>query len=259
MAARFLLLRLFLFVLSFAIVLAPAVFAQQPDADFKGLVARIVHQRLNSGESDNALVGRALALLDGIVLPALNLPGGPNLDTLNQRLSTLVAQQPPVGENYRLFRLSGSAPAYALLVNFSLSGPSAVRLYAVVNGPFALIAKIDAVTFPDFVDEYLELVPITSPDTPVFVTVSGRTDALSTGVFRAWRLTSGKIESLWASDFLEQTKYSSSEKFFQIEFCADADTDPSKPRACRLPARYRFVWEAGQWKLLEGPPSPPSR
>ena len=93
-----------------------------------------------------------------------------------------------------------------MVVNFGLGGPAAVRIYAATAGRFALAAKIDHFSQKDFFDSDIELVPVSEGE-PVFVTVSGRTDDLSTGIFSAWRFDGHDLVSLWTSDLLQQSNY----------------------------------------------------
>src|SRR5712691_638837 len=70
-------------------------------------------------------------------------PQGPDREALNKRLAAMATQQPPVGESYRVLRLGGQPAPYALVINFGLGGPSAVRLYTSGSGRYGLAARID--------------------------------------------------------------------------------------------------------------------
>lgn len=248
----------FVFVL-LAVAITPAR-AQNRDADFRKLAFQLAQQRFHADEEKEATQEQALALLDNIALAALNAPAPFDLAALHQRLSSLVTQEPPVGENYRVFLVMGEhragAPAlaagarFALVANFSQSGPSAVRLYSPASSPsrYRLASRIDRFTQPDLFDEYLELVPV-STSAGVFVTVTGRTDELQSGSFMAWRFAAEKVELLWASDLLEHSTYEVAGGEFLVTYCAEAHED--RPRACKKMVRDRFAFSAGSWKRLD--------
>ena len=226
--------------------------AQSAESEFARLALRLAQQRLAGAEENEKLQEQALAILDSMALGTLNAPGAPNLEALNQRLASLVTQQPSVGENYRVVRLGGPPAAYALAANFGLSGPSAVRLYGAAAGRYALAARIDRFAQKDFFDEYLELVPVTAPVT-LFITVTGRTDDLQTGAFTAWRFDGDRVRAEWSSDILQQSSYESLPDGFHITYCAQTDED--NPRVCRRMTRDRYVWDAA-WKRVEQTPVP---
>jgi hypothetical protein len=224
--------------------------AADREAQFRRLAARLADQRRTSAEEPAAPQEQALLLLDGIVLEALNTPDSPNLEMLNQKLAALVSHQPAIGEGYQAFLLGAAGPssAYALLADFGLSGPSAVRIYAGGAGRYRLTARIDRFAWPGFLDDYLELVPL--PNSPaVFVTVAGRTDELQTGSFAAWRFDGNEIQQLWSSDLLEQSSYETSASGFTLTYCAESEED--RPETCRRRARERYAWEGGTWKRVE--------
>lgn len=226
--------------------------AQSAESEFGRLALRLAQQRLAGAEENEKLQEQALAILDSMALGTLNAPGAPNLEALNQRLASLVTQQPSVGENYRVVRLGGPPAAYALSANLGLSGPSAVRLYGAAAGRYALAARIDRFAQKDFFDEYLELVPVTAPVT-LFITVTGRTDDLQTGAFTAWRFDGDRVRAEWSSDILQQSSYESLPDGFHITYCAQTDED--NPRVCRRMTRDRYVWDAA-WKRVEQTPVP---
>ena len=240
--------RLLLSVAILSLVFSFTVAAQKPPSEFARLATRLVQQRLAGTEESEKLQEQALAILDSMVLGALNASSEPNLDALNQNLAALVMQQPPVGEDYRVLRLGGSPGAYALVANLGLGGPSAVRLYRGVGGRYALAARIDRFTQKDFFDEYLELVPIAASVT-LFVTVTGRTDDLQTGSFTLWRFDGERVSPVWASDILQQSSYEPRADGFRLTYCAEPDED--NPRVCRRMTRDRYAWEGSAWKRLE--------
>lgn len=246
--------------------------AQLPEErEFRRLATQLAEQRLSGTPENQSLQEQALAILDRIVGSTM-ASAAFNLDSLNARLARLVAQEPPVGENYQVVDLEGGR-AYALVANFSQSGPAAVRLYspkevvrrseqpvsAIKPG---LVARIDSSTYPDFFDEGVELVQVTppkqnpalvppgsAPDEAVFVTISGRADELQTGAFIAWRFSGGRLEKLWSSDILQQSSYEAAAGEFRLTYCADPDED--RPRVCRRMVRERYAWREGAWKRLE--------
>ena len=227
----------------------PAAETQKPESEFARLALRLAQLRLAGAEESEKPQEQALGILDSMALGTLNAPGGePDLVALNQRLAGLVTQQPPVGENYRVVRLGGSPAAYALVANFGLGGPSAVRLYRGVAGRYALAARIDRFAQKDFFDEYLELVLIAAPVT-LFVTVTGRTDELQTGAFTLWRFEGDRVQVVWASDILPQSSYESRADGFRLTYCAETDED--NPRVCRRMARDRYAWDGAAWRRVE--------
>jgi hypothetical protein len=184
----------------------------------------------------------------------LNIPEGPNLDGANRGLAGLASHTPAVGENYRLVKLGGSPPAYAMVVNFGLGGPAAVRIYAGSAGNYALAARIDSVVQKDFFDSDLELAPVSNSD-PVFVTVGGRTDDLSTGIFSAWQFDGHRVLKLWNSDLVQQSSYEADESGLRLAYCSQVDED--HPSQCLKMARDLYRFQAGGWKRTETADLPP--
>ena len=186
--------------------------------------------------------------LDSIAVSDLNIPAEPNLDGANRGLAELASHTPPVGENYRLVKLGGAPAAYAMVINFGLGGPAAVRIYAGGAGHYALAAKIDHFVQKDFFDSDLELVPVSNSE-PVFVTISGRTDDLSTGMFSAWRFDGHGVVALWNSDLLQQSSYEADENGFRLAYCSQVDDD--HPSQCLKMSRDLYRFQAGEWKRIE--------
>jgi len=226
---------------------------QEPDSTFRQLAGQLAQERLDGIEGGEARQEQALGILDRMVLETLNAGGEPKLDSLNQRLAKLITQQPLVGEGYRVVRLNGSPAVYALVVNFGLAGPSAVRIYGSTAGGYALAARIDRFAQKGFFDEYLELVPISAPAT-LFVVVTGRTDDLQTGAFTVWRMDGERLWALWSSEILQQSSYESGADGFRLTYCAQTDED--HPRVCRRMTRDRYVWDGAAWKRVEQTPLP---
>jgi hypothetical protein len=178
----------------------------------------------------------------------LNNSAEPNLEGANRGLAALVSHMPPVGENYRLVKLGGSPASYALLVNFGQGGPAAVRIYAGSAGHYALGAKIDHFTQKDFFDSDVELVSVSNSD-PVFVTISGRTDDLSTGLFATWRFDGHGVTALWSSDLIQQSSYEADPDGFRLAYCSKVDDD--RPSECLAMSRDVYRFQGGEWKRLE--------
>lgn len=229
-----------------------AISEQKPEFVFRRLAEELAERRLSGAEESEALQEQALAILDTLVLEALNKGSEHSLDVLNQCLAELVTRQPPVGENYQVVRLGGNPSVYALVANFGLAGPSAVRLYRSSTSGYTLAARIDRFAQKDFFDEYLKFVPIAAP-VILFVTVTGRTDELQTGVFIAWRFGE-RLQAIWSSDILQQSSYESGADGFRLTYCAETDAD--NPRVCRRMTRDRYVWEDAAWKRVEQTPLP---
>jgi hypothetical protein len=236
---------------------APQTLPASREAQFRQLADQLARARQAGAAESQAQEEQALALLDGFVLDALNAPGGTPLDALNRQLQSLVTRQPAVGEGYRVMAIATSPPAFALLADFGLAGPSAVRVYVGTPGEVHLAAGIDRYSVPDFLDDYLELVPV-EPSSAVFVTVAGRTDALATGIFIAWRFDSGRVEKLWSSDILQQSSYEARPDGLRLTYCAQ--TDDERPEICRRMVEdfYRFI--GGRWtRVSEKPLAPPKK
>jgi hypothetical protein len=224
--------------------------------EFKQLAAELSAARLSGTIESEVLQGKALAVLDELACKSLNSSGVPELDAANQRLTNLVSHTPPVGENYRLVRLAGNPAVYALVVNFGIGGPAAVRIYAGTNGRYALAAKIDRFTEREFFDSDIELLPASTAE-PVFVIVGGRTDDLATGVFSAWRFDGRNAILLWSSDLLQQSSYEADRNGFHLTYCAQPDEE--HPGKCPKMASDLYRWQGGQWKRVESNELPPAK
>jgi hypothetical protein len=227
-------------------------------ADFKRLVADLSAARLNGAEESETQQEKPLVFLDSIASTFLNGSATPDLAAGNQRLASLASQAQPasgastwstagIGENFRLLKLGGTPAVYAMVVNFGLSGPAAVRIYAATNGRFALASRIDHFVQKDFFDSDIELIPV-SKDEPVFVTVSGRTDDLSTGIFSAWRFDGHRVVSLWSSDLLQQSNYEADADGFHLTYCGQVDED--HPSQCLKMTRDVYLFQANEWKRV---------
>jgi hypothetical protein len=228
-----------------------------PIVEFKRISEELSAARLNGGDENQVQMEKALTYLDSIAVAALNIPGGPNLDGANRGLAALALHTPPVGENYHLVKLGGTPPCYALVANFGLGGPAAVRIYGSSAGNYAIAAKIDRFVQKDFFDSDLELAPVSNSE-PVFVTVGGRTDDLSTGMFSAWRFDGHRALNLWNSDLLQQSSYEADENGLRLAYCSQVDED--RPSQCIKMSRDLYRFQTGEWKRIETadlrPPNP---
>jgi hypothetical protein len=227
-----------------------------PAVEFKRISEQLSAARLGGGDENEAQMAKALAYLDSIAISVLNASANPHLDEANHRLAGLTSHTPPVGENYRLVKLGGTPAAYALAVNFGVGGPAAVRIYAGMDGPYSLAASIDHFVLKDFFDSDIELTPVSDSE-PVFVTISGRTDDLSTGQFSAWRLDGRRITSLWNSDLLQQSSYEADESGFRLAYCSQVDED--RPSICHKMSRDVYRYQGREWKRIETAELPPPK
>jgi hypothetical protein len=216
--------------------------------EFKRLAEELSSARLGGGNENKAQLEKTLVYLDSVAISALNSAPSPDLDSTNRRLASLTSQTSPVGENYRLLKIGGSPAVYAMVINFGLGGPAAVRIYAGVAGHYSLAAQVDHYAQKDFLDSDIELVPVSATDL-VFVTVSGRTDDLSTGAFTAWQFNGHEVAVLWNSDLLQQSSYEVEGNGFRIAYCSQVNDD--RPSVCLKMSRDLFRLEAGQWKRVE--------
>jgi hypothetical protein len=199
---------------------------------------------------------QALAILDRAALQALNSVS-PDLDALNRNLAGYITRTPALGEGYKVAQLLGTPVAYALVADFGADGPSAVRVYAGAPGKLALAGRVDRYAQKDFADDCIELVPYTAGNEPIFVTVSGRTDELETGLFMAWRFDGREVTEVWSSDVLQESSYEMVKNGFQITFCVNPDSDDI--HNCLARQQDRYMWQDGKWALAETMPLPGSR
>jgi hypothetical protein len=217
-------------------------------AEFRQSAAQLSSARLSGGDETKVQLEKPLAYLDAIAIAALNASTTPDLDAANRQLEGLIAQGSPVGENYHLMKLGGSPAVYAMEINFGLGGPAAVRIYAGEPSRYRLAGQIDHFTQPDFLDSDIELVSV-SAAAHVFVTVSGRTDDLSTGAFAAWQFNEHGVTNLWNSDLLQQSSYELEARGFRIAYCSQVDDD--RPSQCLKMSRDLYQLDDGKWKRIE--------
>ena len=230
------------------------------NAELKRLIADISTIRRSGAVESEKQQEKALNFLDSQVCALLGSGQTPDLEAVSQRLADLTSDNQPLGQNYRLVKLGGSPAAYALVVNFGLSGPAAVRIYIRNSNGYSLAAGIDRYSQKDFLDSDVELVPVSTTE-PVFVTISGRTDDLSTGLFSAWRFDGRQVMPLWSSDLLQQSSYDAKGNGFFLTYCAQPDED--HPGQCPRMMRDVYRLQAGEWKRTEsadlGPEKSPAR
>lgn len=260
---RFAILAILAFLVSVVIISASfslkglgAQTASDGPTEFKRSVEQLSSTRLAGGNEDKAQFDSAVAYLDSLGISALNSAAVPDLDATNRRFTALVSQTSPVGENYRLLKIGGSPSIYAMAINFGLGGPAAVRIYAGSTGHYSLAANIDHYAQKDFLDSDIELVAV-SPADLVFVTVSGRTDDLSTGAFTAWKFDGHSVTAIWNSDILQQSSYEVEGNAFRIAYCSQVDDD--RPSQCLKMSRDLYRLDAGEWKRVETAELPSSK
>jgi hypothetical protein len=217
-------------------------------AEFKRLAAQLSTARLDGTAESEPSQERALGILDELASSALSSSASPDLDAANRRMADLVSHAPPVGENYRLVRLGGSPPRYAMVVNFGLGGPAAVRIYSNIDGRYAFAAGIDRFVQKDFFDSDIELITVSESE-PVFVIVAGRTDDLATGMFSAWRFDGRRVVTLWTSDLLQQSSYEADGDGFHLTYCSEPDED--HPAQCLKMTRDTYLLQSREWKRIE--------
>jgi hypothetical protein len=123
-----------------------------------------------------------------------------------------------------------------------------VRIYSGSAGNYALAARIDHSVQKDFLDSDVEIAPVSNSEA-VFVTISGRTDDLSTGLFSAWRFDGHGLVNLWNSDLLQQSSYQAGEKGFDLAYCSQVDDD--HPSQCLKMSRDLYRFQGGEWKRVE--------
>ena len=237
---------LFIFTTAPALVIAQS--STDSSSEFRRLAAELSAARLNGGVESEAQQEKCLVYLDSIASSVLSTSTTLDLSAANQRVAGLASQPPAVGENYRLVKLGGSPATYAMVINFGLGGPAAIRIYAAVNGRYVLASGIDHFAQKDFFDSDVELIPVSLTE-PIFVTVSGRTDDLSTGIFSAWRFDGRHVAALWTSDLLEQSNYQSDANGFQLTYCGQPDED--HPGQCLKMTRDIYRYQDGEWKRVE--------
>ncbi|MCL5289206.1 MAG: hypothetical protein M1453_14580 [Acidobacteria bacterium] len=247
---------LFAFVL---LLCVPRAGAQQPAAapedprvaEFKKLAAQLVERRRAGVDESEDMQEKTVKLVDALVLEQLNRPGPRDLAAINQHLAATLARPGAIGESYELVRLGATANGkvhFALVVNFSISGPSAIRYYPPSAQGYRLEGRIDRWEFPDYFDEYAELLPVSASDI-IFVAVNGRTDELRTGTFSAWHFADGRFTAVWTTDILERSSYEMRSDGFHLSYCSQ--NDEQDPRLCRRIMNDRYQWDGFTWRRAE--------
>jgi hypothetical protein len=120
-------------------------------SEFARLAEKVVSDRAGGVEEPEGIEEQALEILDGVALGSLNA-AAPDLSALNQHLAEFVTHDPPVGEEYEVFRLSGNPMSFALLADFGEGGPSAVRIYSGPPGKRTLAGRVDRYSQKGFLD-----------------------------------------------------------------------------------------------------------
>jgi hypothetical protein len=231
------------------------------DADFSSTVAAMANLEPTDSASIEKLEKKALGILDGIVLGALAGSGRADLDPLNARLANLVSHENGLGESYRAVRLGGKPVIFALVANFGLGAPSAIRFYAERGSPahFALAGEIDRFTQKEMFDDSLEMlaVPLPEPVTDVvFVTVAGRTDKLQTGIFTAWRFDGKQLTQLWTTDLISHSTFQMSGENLILTYCHDPADQDSKTCPSMVREKYGYSVSDGKWRQVSSEPVP---
>ncbi len=121
-----------------------------------------------------------------------------------------------------------------------------MRIYSGASGRYVLAARVDQFSQKGFLDSDIELRTRLAMSEAVFVTVAGRTDDLSTGIFSAWRFDGKTVAGLWVSDVLGQSDYQADATGFHLTYCGLPDED--QPDRCLGMTRDLYRFQDGQWK-----------
>jgi hypothetical protein len=231
------------------------------DAEFSSTVAAMADAGPGDAVTLEKLEKKALGILDGIILTALPKTAPPDVDSLNARLASLVSQEHGFGESYRVIKLSGKPVVYALAADFGLSSPSAIRLYVEQGSPahFILAGEIDRFTQKDIFDDSLELLSVPLPDAVaevVFVTIGGRTDALQTGIFSAWKFDGKELTQLWTSDLISHSTFKMDGGNLLLTYCHDPADQETKTCKNMVREKYEFSVVDKKWRLMSSEPAP---
>jgi hypothetical protein len=219
-------------------------------ADFQKLSTELDYERSHSLETIEKTQDAALAFLDAVVLAELNRMATPDLDALNARLATLVAQKAS-SEYYRVARAGTAPAAYVLAANFGATGPSAVRVYAKKQVAYSLAGRIDRFSQPDLFDDYLVMAVLDNGD-GVFVTVTGRTDDLATGMFGAWRQGEKGLEKLWLTELLVRSSYKLLPDGIEVTYCGEPSE--ADPVVCQQMVADHYGWNGRAWARVSQAP-----
>ncbi|MGA7785612.1 MAG: hypothetical protein WB997_13300 [Candidatus Acidiferrales bacterium] len=229
------------------------------DADFASTVSALANTEPGDTAGIDKLEKKALGILDSLVISALAGNVSTDLDPLNAHLANLGSQERGFGESYRVVKLGGKPIVFALVGDFGLGAPSAIRLYAQQGSPahVALAGEIDRLTQKDMLDDSLELLPVPLPETAsdvIFVTVAGRTDELQTGVFAAWRFDGKQLTQLWTTDLISHSTFEISGGNLVLTYCHDPAEQDAKTCQGMVREKYAYTITDGQWKQVSTEP-----
>lgn len=238
---------------------APA--AQSPAApdiarasEFRKLSADIAYDRAHWRDSTQKSQEDALEILDLAVLSALNGSKAPDLASLNVSLAAL-PEASSSDQSFRVSQLGTDNPVYALTANFGANGPSALRIYSLQSHSYELLGRIDRFSEPAFFDDSMILLPLEKIP-GIFVTVTGRTDSLSTGMFGAWRFAGGRLQKLWLSELLVHSTFIAQSDGLQLDYCGQPDD--ADPAICHQTLRDVYAWKDNAWKRISQAVVPPA-
>jgi hypothetical protein len=223
-------------------------------SEFRKLSADIAYDRAHWRDSTQKSQEEALEILDTAVLSALNSLKAPDLTSLNESLTAL-PEASPSDQSFRVTQLGDENPVYALIANFGANGPSAVRIYCRQSHSFELLGRIDRFSEPSFFDDFMILLPLENVP-GIFVTVTGRTDSLSTGMFGAWRFAGGRLQKLWLTELLVHSNYTAQPDGLQLEYCGQPDD--ADPAMCHQTLRDVYAWSDNAWKRTSQTAVPPA-
>jgi hypothetical protein len=217
----------------------------------------------NTDASDTAAIEKlekkALGILENLVTNAIAGNSPADLGSLNTHLASLASQEHGFGETYKVVKLGGKPAIFALVADFGLGAPSAIRLYAQQGSParVTLAGEIDRLVQKDMLDDSLELLPVPLPETAsdvVFVTVAGRTDELQTGVFTAWRFDGKQLTQLWTTDLISHSTFEVSGGNLILTYCHDPAEQDAKTCKSMVREKYGYAIVDSQWKLMNTEP-----
>jgi hypothetical protein len=229
------------------------------DADFASTVSAMVNADPGDTAGIEKLEKKALGILDSLVMTTLSGSSPADLESLNARLANLGSQERGFGESYRVVKLGGKPLVFALVADFGLGAPSAIRLYSQQGSPAhsAFAGEIDRLIQKDMLDDSLDLLPVPLPETAsdvVFVTVAGRTDQLQTGIFTAWRFDGKQLTQLWTTDLISHSTFEMSGGNLILSYCHDPAEQDAK--TCRSMVREKYMYSVAEvlWKQVSTEP-----
>jgi hypothetical protein len=231
------------------------------DTDFSSAVTEMANADPSDATTIEKPEKKALGILDGLILSALSANDSPDLISLNARLANLGSQEHGFGESYRVLRLGGKPPVFALVADFGLDSPSAIRLYAEQGSTahFVMAVEIDRFTQKDLFDDSLDLLTIPLPQQvsgSVFVTIAGRTDQLKTGIFTAWRFDGRQLIQLWTTDLISHSTFEMNGENLVLTYCHDPADQDSKTCQSMVREKYAYSIPDGKWRQVSSEPVP---